>query len=482
MKILVFGAGDYYQRYKHFFIDEVIGLIDNNEQKQGTFLDGKKVMAPEQAIAMEYDRIYVLSVFYEDMTRQLLNLGVERKKIFSPTEVAGLLKKEGSKLPINVISADRVDMIPAGDGKHILMLTPDLKLNGAVVALLGAVRVCLKKGYEVTVGAIQNGAAADILARQYGVRIVIDENLLIHTMAETKWVQHYQVILCNTVLMYQFLSERENRIPIIWWMHDPPYVYKTIDHDITKKIDFSNILVFGAGRIAKEAFEAEFPKVQAQILQYGLEDKPGWKRETKNYFTFLTVGEIQDWKGQDLFCEAARRLLKDIDQNILRYRHVRDIRFLLAGNDSTKFAMKLKEDYASVPEIQFVGVLSRAEMSAIYNNADIYVCPSREETMSITVGEAMMKEVPCIISNAAGISEFIDNSKNGILFQSGDADELFEKMKWCLENRNKAEEVGRKGRNVFTEHFSETVFEEHFAEILRKLIPGSSNCFKQSTS
>ncbi|MDY6317372.1 MAG: hypothetical protein SPL49_09165, partial [Oribacterium sp.] len=62
MKILVFGTGDYYQRYKNFFIEDIVGFIDNNESKQGTFQDGIEIMSPVRAVSINYDRIYVLSV------------------------------------------------------------------------------------------------------------------------------------------------------------------------------------------------------------------------------------------------------------------------------------------------------------------------------------------------------------------------------------------------------------------------------------
>lgn len=468
MKILVFGTGDYYERYKNFFIDDVVGLIDNNKNKQGSFLNGKEIMSPETAVELKYDRIYVLSVYFLQMTEQLLALGIDKEKIFSPTEVIKLIKEDGKNLPLELMSMDCENLISIRKIKNILMLTPDLKLNGSVIALLGAVRACLKEGYEVTVGAIQSGPAKNMLVQQYGVKVVIDENLIIHTMAETKWVRAYNIILCNTILMYQFLSDRNSNIPIIWWLHDPPYVYRTIDHEIAKRIDFSNVQVYGAGKIAAEAFEKEFPDQKADILLFGLEDKFERTKHNDDLFTVITVGEVQDWKGQDIFCGAAKRLLQDMGKTNNFEIAEKSIRFLIIGNDSTKFASKLKEEYGSFPEIRFVGILPREEMSDIYQAADLYICPSREETMSITVSEAMMNEVPCIISNAAGISEFIEEEKNGMLFNSGNASDLKEKISWCLSNREKAKEIGINGRKVFEKNFSEKVFANNIMKILER--------------
>ena len=41
MKILIFGTGDYYERYKKWLVqEELLALIDNSQQKQGTEIDG----------------------------------------------------------------------------------------------------------------------------------------------------------------------------------------------------------------------------------------------------------------------------------------------------------------------------------------------------------------------------------------------------------------------------------------------------------
>lgn len=469
MKILVFGTGDYYQRYKNFFIEDIVGFIDNNESKQGTFQDGIEIMSPVRAVSINYDRIYVLSVFYKEMTNQLLELGIKKEKIFSPTEVVKLLRAENKHLPITVVTEDRKNLILAENKKNVLILTPNLRLNGAVIALLGAVRACVKNGFDVTVGAFQTGAAQDILVRQYGVKVVIDENLLFCTMRDTKWVQNSSVILCNTIFMYQFLSERNKGIPIIWWLHDPPYVYETIDHNVTKDIDFSDVKAFGAGRIAGAAFDKEFSGIHSDILLYGLEDSPGNKQIADNCFNVITVGEIQDWKGQDIFCEAAKKVLSSIKKQVTDKRHCLKIRFLLIGNDTTKFASVLKAKYAEFPEIQFLGIFSRAEMRDIYNHTNLYICPSREETMSITVTEAMMKNIPCIVSDAAGIADFVHNETDGLVFHAEHADDLAQKLSWCLSNREKIEEMGRKGRKIFERNFSERVFEEHFMKIMKNI-------------
>ena len=56
MKFLIFGTGDYYERYKKWFPSkDVLALLDNSEKKQNTQIDGIPVLAPEEGVKLPYD-------------------------------------------------------------------------------------------------------------------------------------------------------------------------------------------------------------------------------------------------------------------------------------------------------------------------------------------------------------------------------------------------------------------------------------------
>ena len=89
--------------------------------------------------------------------------------------------------------------------------------------------------------------------------------------------------------------------------------------------------------------------------------------------------------------------------------------------------------------------------------------------MSITTVEAMMHEIPCIVSDAAGIADFIKDGIDGIIFKSGDVDDLYDKMLWCINNKDIAEKIGKKGRRLYESTFSKAVFDNNLMRILRKM-------------
>jgi len=464
MKIIVFGTGDYYQRYRNFIIDNVIGFLDNNESKQGTFIDGIQVYAPKEGIKQPYDRIYILSAYFREMKEQLLSFGVDENRILSPSEVENILRSDKVSRPVKLITKDSDTLVTCLGDKRILMLTPDLKLNGATVALMGAVSVCRKRGYEVVVGAIQSGEAEKKIIG-LGAQVVIDENLIICTLADIKWISSFNTILCNTVLFYRLLTEKREDLQILWWLHDPPYIYGNLDKGLCQRIDFKNIWVLGAGRITVETFKQTFPKSDPKIMIYGLTDTAIQKHMAHDGYRFMTAGDIQEWKGQDIFCKAAEKILNDKEIQL----ESAELDFQIVGNNKSKMAANLISKYKGNPAISFSGLFTREKMDVAYSLSDVYVCSSRQETMSITTVEAMMHEIPCIVSDAAGIADFIKDGIDGIIFKSGDVDDLYDKMLWCINNKDIAEKIGKKGRRLYESTFSKAVFDNNLMRILRKM-------------
>lgn len=82
--IVLFGASVGGRRgYQHLKDRRnILAFCDNSPQKQGTQLCGKPVMAPAQAVQLKPDEFWISSMYFYEITAQLIQLGVDRKKIF----------------------------------------------------------------------------------------------------------------------------------------------------------------------------------------------------------------------------------------------------------------------------------------------------------------------------------------------------------------------------------------------------------------
>ena len=70
--------------------------------------------------------------------------------------------------------------------------------------------------------------------------------------------------------------------------------------------------------------------------------------------------------------------------------------------------------------ISVLPFLSRDAMPALYAAHDIFVFPSLVEGMPLTLLEAMAGAMPVVTTNTCGMSDLIDNEKNGLLVPAAD--------------------------------------------------------------
>lgn len=96
----------------------------------------------------------------------------------------------------------------------------------------------------------------------------------------------------------------------------------------------------------------------------------------------------------------------------------------------------------------------RSDIPEFLHDLDIFVLPSLWEGLGIAVLEAGATSLPVVASNVDGIREIITDTKDGLLFEPGDAHALADKLRSLMNNANERERLGRALRAVVTEHFS----------------------------
>jgi capsular polysaccharide biosynthesis protein len=98
-RVLIFGASsggfNFYRYYGHRY--QVVGFLDNNQQKHGQKLFGKIIYPPQQLDQLTYERIIIASEFYLEINEQLLNefsIPEERIVFFQDEELEPLTTLE----------------------------------------------------------------------------------------------------------------------------------------------------------------------------------------------------------------------------------------------------------------------------------------------------------------------------------------------------------------------------------------------------
>lgn len=456
MKIVIFGTGAMYQKYKKLFIDaSIICFLDNDETKWGTKINGILIRQPQDIRKIDFDFVFLVSVHFAEMRTQLLSLKVSEEKIIDIYH-PGLFKN------MNQIRRYEVRGVQAKEQKgRILLVSHALNLSGAPVVLGQLAEVFHDRGYTVEVYAQENGQVEELLYQ------LLERGIQVSLYARLEWIDvdmvcgNYDMVVVNTIVLYPIVQKlSEKKIPVIWWLHEEEDVYRNMQFRQQKIEVGKNVHVYAVGNRAKRAFEKYSNNQSAEIMLYGIREKA--YRETAKAegkkLVFALIGLGCERKGQDIVYEVInRRLLDWVD--------LVEVWFI------GEIAETKRKMYDENPCIFCKGILNPKEITELYSRIDVLLCPSLHDPMPVVVSEAMMYKKPCIVSDMTGQYEFITPFVNGLTCEAGVVDSLEEVMDWAIKHRDQLDKIGMQSYQVYKEYFSVDSFEYKVGEIIGRYLP-----------
>ena len=102
--------------------------------------------------------------------------------------------------------------------------------------------------------------------------------------------------------------------------------------------------------------------------------------------------------------------------------------------------------------IVFKPIVNRT--SVILPIFDIFVMPSIQEGLGLSVMEAQAAGIPVVASNVGGLPDVVDDGRSGILVTPGQSRALAEKIIFLLQNPSLAQSMAREARMTIQEKFS----------------------------
>jgi glycosyltransferase involved in cell wall biosynthesis len=187
------------------------------------------------------------------------------------------------------------------------------------------------------------------------------------------------------------------------WLYRKRHTYRMIDH------------ILCPSRFMEKELEHNPDLYGRTSVMYNFIEEiapTGEKRE--NYVLYF--GRYSEEKGIRTLIKAARALPK--------------VQFVFAG------AGEIEDEINKVENIRNVGFKSGAELRALIEKAAFTVLASEwSENCPFTVMESQTLKTPVLGADIGGIPELIDEGVTGMLFKSGDADELTEKIEYLYKNK-----------------------------------------------
>jgi len=119
--------------------------------------------------------------------------------------------------------------------------------------------------------------------------------------------------------------------------------------------------------------------------------------------------------------------------------------------------------------IENVGWWSQKDLPNLYATADIVVAPALwQEPFGIIPLEAMSCRRPVVASRVGGHMVSIVDEETGLLFASGDSNDLAAKISILLDSYSLRRQMGEKGRKRVLRKFTwDVIMQEHYSEMFR---------------
>lgn len=147
---------------------------------------------------------------------------------------------------------------------------------------------------------------------------------------------------------------------------------------------------------------------QKTVAMHNFVDKVEWKDTPKKDYV-LYFGRFSKEKGIDTLIQVCKQLP--------------DVSFIFAGTGP------LESELSDIPNVRSVGFQRSEALEKLIREARFSVYPSEwYENCPFSVMESQMYGTPVLGANIGGIPELIEVGKTGVLFESGNADDLKEKI------------------------------------------------------
>lgn len=169
-------------------------------------------------------------------------------------------------------------------------------------------------------------------------------------------------------------------------------------------------------------------------------------------------------KGITDLIEAAQEIIEEVQSN------KKQIEFIIAGEGELKDSAKsLVKELGLSPYFNFVGWVNGEDKIKLLQETDIFVLPSYNEGLPLSILEAISYGIPIISTNVGSIDEAVKNEKNGYLVNPGDKVALSQAFIKLISS-GEIKSMGLESRNISKKHFNIDVYFENIINIYRKLV------------
>ena len=158
----------------------------------------------------------------------------------------------------------------------------------------------------------------------------------------------------------------------------------------------------------------------------------------------LFMGRLVYEKGVQYLIGAMPKILE----------HYHDVKLVIAGKGGMIDELRQEVQNLGIQEkVYFAGYLNGKEVAKMYKAADISVFPSTYEPFGIVALEAMLAEIPTVVSDIGGLNEIVEHRQTGMKSYCGNSNSIADSILELLFDHQLANNIVKKAKaKVRTEY------------------------------
>ena len=362
---------------------------------------------------------------------------------------------------------------------NVLLLTTHLNAGGITSYLQTLAAGLVREGHSVWLGSSGGERAADF--ERTGVRLValniktkseispkiylalgelrnlIDEHHIDVIHAQTRITQVMAALLNrttgrpNVATCHGFFKTRWNRRLFPCWGIRTIAISEPVVHHLQNdfRCPADRIALIPNGIDLQRFYVADEELRRATRARYNLQDEP----------VVGIIARLSDVKGIDILIKAMPQVCKAIPT----------VKLMIMGEGKEEALLKrLVEEHGLINTVQFIPEV--ADMAECLNMFDLFVMPSRQEGLGLSVLEAQACGLPVVASRVGGLVSIISNNETGFLVESENIEELATKIIAVLGDDLLRRKIGRQAHDRVRQEHSAHTMVDRTMQLYKELI------------
>ena len=170
------------------------------------------------------------------------------------------------------------------------------------------------------------------------------------------------------------------------------------------------------------------------------------RKEIRNRHGLSLEDTVVLFVGMNFEIKRLELVLSGIGNLISQKERRQSLKLLIVGKGKKERYFKIARELGIAEHVIFAGIANRVE--DYYLASDMFAMPSVFDTFGISVLEAMMAELPVIISNTVGAKDLIVNGQNGIVLPDDPTSQDMAKALTVVMKKDTRIKMGKKAKET----------------------------------